>query len=165
MDKFDPQKLIELRKKNDLTQDELANRISVSRTLVTKWETGKCIPTSDTIVKLCPILGCGSGDLFEKDVKKTCFRSFKNKFTILLLVLSISFFTFGVCLSSMSWRFSKRLPSNDSIPGLSGYNMELMSWFVYGIFLVILGVAFGIASLIRHFVYVKRKKKQIESVE
>lgn len=77
MDKFAPQKLIELRKKNDLNQDEFANRISVSRTLVTKWETGKCIPTSDIIVKLCPILGCGSGDLFEKDVKKLAFGHLK----------------------------------------------------------------------------------------
>lgn len=160
MDKFAPQKLIELRKKNDLTQDELANRISVSRTLVTKWETGKSIPTSDTVLKLCPILGCGSGDLFEKDAKKTYFRLFKNKLTILLLVLSISFFTFGACLSSMSWRFSKSLPSSDSIPGLSGYNLELMSWFVYGIFLVMLGVVFGIASLIRHIVYIKRRKNE-----
>lgn len=77
MDKFAPQKLIELRKKNYLTQDELANRISVSRTLVTKWETGKRIPTSDTILKLCPILGCGSGDLFEKDAKKLAFGQLK----------------------------------------------------------------------------------------
>lgn len=65
---FIPQKLIDLRKKCCLSQDELAKQIGVSRTLVTKWETGKSVPTQDAISSMCSALKCDYNDLTEKSI-------------------------------------------------------------------------------------------------
>jgi len=42
-------KLKELRKRKNITQDELAKHIYVSRTAVSKWESGKGYPSIDTL--------------------------------------------------------------------------------------------------------------------
>ena len=44
------------RKRKNLSQDELAERMYVSRQLVSKWENGTGIPKIDHIIDLCEIL-------------------------------------------------------------------------------------------------------------
>jgi transcriptional regulator with XRE-family HTH domain len=39
----------ELRKKNNLTQDEMAQRLFVTRQAVSRWETGETIPGTETL--------------------------------------------------------------------------------------------------------------------
>lgn len=41
--------LLELRKKNDLSQDEMADRLFVTRQAVSRWECGETVPSSDTL--------------------------------------------------------------------------------------------------------------------
>lgn len=65
----------ELRCKNNLTQEELANRIYVTNKAVSRWESGKNIPGIDTLyllskelnVSVNDILNAGTND--TKDVK------------------------------------------------------------------------------------------------
>lgn len=45
-------KLIELRKKNGMTQEELADRMNVSRQSISKWEGAQSVPDLDKILKL-----------------------------------------------------------------------------------------------------------------
>ena len=45
-----------LRKEHNLSQDELADRMFVSRQLVSKWENGTGVPKIDHIIDLCEIL-------------------------------------------------------------------------------------------------------------
>ena len=47
-----PDKLYELRKKAGLSQEQLAERLGVSRQAVSKWETGRAVPESDTLVTI-----------------------------------------------------------------------------------------------------------------
>lgn len=49
------EKLLNLRKANDLTQEELAEKIGVSRQAVSKWESGQSVPELDKIVALCEL--------------------------------------------------------------------------------------------------------------
>ena len=42
-------KIILLRKKNNLTQEELAEKLGVSRQSVSKWEMGNSIPDINTV--------------------------------------------------------------------------------------------------------------------
>lgn len=47
--------ILELRRKSGLSQSELADRIGVTNKAVSKWETGKSKPTTDTLRKLAVI--------------------------------------------------------------------------------------------------------------
>lgn len=49
------EKLLTLRKANDLTQEQLAEKLDVSRQSVSKWESGQAIPEIDKIVALSTV--------------------------------------------------------------------------------------------------------------
>ena len=49
-------KISSYRKRKNLSQDVLAERMYVSRQLVSKWENGTGIPKIDHIIDLCEIL-------------------------------------------------------------------------------------------------------------
>ena len=46
------EKLQELRKKKGLTQEELAKELYVSRTAISKWESGKGYPNIDSLKEI-----------------------------------------------------------------------------------------------------------------
>ncbi len=46
------EKLITLRKSRELTQEQLAERLNVSRQSVSKWETGQVIPEAEKLLEL-----------------------------------------------------------------------------------------------------------------
>ena len=43
--------ILELRTKNGLSQDELAEKIHVTRQAVSRWENGETVPNTETVVK------------------------------------------------------------------------------------------------------------------
>ena len=49
------EKLQELRKNRGLTQEELAEALYVSRTAISKWESGRGYPSIDSLKKINPI--------------------------------------------------------------------------------------------------------------
>ena len=49
------EKLLTLRKANDLTQEQLAEKLDVSRQSVSKWESGQAVPELDKIVALSTV--------------------------------------------------------------------------------------------------------------
>lgn len=59
-------KIIELRKKNGWSQEELADKLGVSRQAVSKWESAQAVPDMNRILKLSEIFGV-STDLLLKD--------------------------------------------------------------------------------------------------
>lgn len=91
-------KIKELRIKANLTQEELANKLFVSRSLVAKWEQGNSIPSKDYIEKLCSILNCQIYEIVgvEADNQQNK-KTHINKIIIalgLLLIISIIFTSF-----------------------------------------------------------------------
>ena len=50
------EKLLNLRKANNLTQEQLAEQLNVSRQSISKWESGQCIPDADKLKLLSDIL-------------------------------------------------------------------------------------------------------------
>ena len=58
------------RKENNLSQDELAEKLNVSRQSVSLWETGQTQPTIDNIISLSTILNVSADDLL-KDEKES----------------------------------------------------------------------------------------------
>lgn len=51
------EKIRELRRKSGLSQEELADKLEVSRQAVSKWETGAAVPTTETLVQLADFFG------------------------------------------------------------------------------------------------------------
>ena len=60
------EKITMLRKKNDWSQEQLAEQLSVSRQSVSKWESGAAIPGMDLLVKMSELFGV-SVDYLVKD--------------------------------------------------------------------------------------------------
>ncbi|MGG6799489.1 UNVERIFIED_CONTAM: helix-turn-helix transcriptional regulator [Streptococcus canis] len=50
------ERLVELRKKNDLTQQELADKIGINRGSYSNWENGKREPSFSKLIELSKLL-------------------------------------------------------------------------------------------------------------
>lgn len=59
--------LISLRKINDLSQEELAERIGVSRQTLSKYETGESVPDIEKCKQLADVFGVSLDDLVNYD--------------------------------------------------------------------------------------------------
>lgn len=110
------ERLLELRKKKGISQEEASNILNVSRQTISKWETGESCPDFDKILPLCELYGITPDELItgKKEVellevgdKKKIFA--KNLgisvglyiFSIVLIILFAVVFNqpvIGVCL-------------------------------------------------------------------
>ena len=64
-------KLYELRKQKGLSQEELANRLNVSRQTVSKWEVGESSPDMEKLVAISELFDISLDELvLDKVVKK-----------------------------------------------------------------------------------------------
>ena len=57
-----------LRKKKGISQEELAEKVGVSRQSVSKWETGEAYPEMNNILELCKIFKCNIGELVNDNM-------------------------------------------------------------------------------------------------
>ena len=63
-------KLIELRKKNGWSQEELAEKVNVTRQSVSKWESAQSIPDLDKILLLAQIFGVTTDYLLKDEIEE-----------------------------------------------------------------------------------------------
>ena len=71
-------KLPKLRKENNLSQEQLADRLGVSRQAVSKWESGSSYPDMDKMIQICNILNCTLEDLLDDGVIKQNSKSMET---------------------------------------------------------------------------------------
>ena len=98
------QKLQELRKNRNLTQEELAQALYVSRTAVSKWESGRGYPSIDSLKEVSKFFSVSIDDLLSGDkllslaqtenranIRKLCDRllAAADLFAFLLIVLPL----------------------------------------------------------------------------
>ncbi len=87
-------KLKQLRKENNLTQDDLAEKIFVTRTAISKWETDKGLPSIDILKAISNLFNVSIDDLIsDKDIEiEKIYDEKKSKqryiFAITCLILS-----------------------------------------------------------------------------
>ncbi|MCH5314924.1 MAG: helix-turn-helix domain-containing protein [Eubacterium sp.] len=60
--------IAECRKKNGLTQMQLAEKLNITDRAISKWETGKAMPDSSIMLELCNILKISVNDLLSGEV-------------------------------------------------------------------------------------------------
>lgn len=61
-------KLPKLRKENNITQEQLADMLGVSRQAVSKWESGLSIPDMEKIIEMCKIFNAPIEELLDDGV-------------------------------------------------------------------------------------------------
>lgn len=59
------EKIYNLRKSKNMSQETLANMLNVSRQTISKWETGESNPDFDKIVPLCDFFGISTDELLR----------------------------------------------------------------------------------------------------
>ncbi|MCD8307381.1 MAG: helix-turn-helix domain-containing protein [Clostridia bacterium] len=59
------EKLIQLRSERHLSQQDLADLLDVSRTTVSRWESGRNIPSTTQLLNICKVLGIDSSEFIE----------------------------------------------------------------------------------------------------
>lgn len=71
-----------LRKNHHYTQDELAERLNVSRQAVSKWETGTTVPNLDVLLKLSKLYGLTINDIIDPEIQPQKITDFEQISTI-----------------------------------------------------------------------------------
>ena len=61
-------KMIELRKQQDLSQQDLADRLGVSRQAISRWETGAVQPLADSVKSLAQVFQVSTDYLLNDDL-------------------------------------------------------------------------------------------------
>ena len=56
-----------LREEREITQQELANKLKMNRSLLSHIETGKVLPSMFTLIKIARIFNCLVTDLYHKE--------------------------------------------------------------------------------------------------
>lgn len=51
----------------DLTQTDVETKLGYSRSTLTRWETGKCVPRADKLKALCDLYGVSVTDIKLKN--------------------------------------------------------------------------------------------------
>lgn len=134
------------RKEQNLTQDQLAERLGVSNKTISKWETGKCMPDYSVIESLCQELNITLAKLLDgeeneksihtydsqqilKMLKET--RERKNK---KLMLIGIVVFLLGIFFLI----YSQLIGGTDIQEALSGFTFGIsFPLMLLGILLVI----------------------------
>lgn len=64
-------RLLQYRKKHNLSQEELANKIGVSRQAVSKWERAEASPDTDNLILLAEIYGVSLDELLKGETNNS----------------------------------------------------------------------------------------------
>jgi len=111
-------RLRELRTNAKLTQEDLANRIFVSRTLVSKWESGDRYPSKENLARLAVLFQIPQDELIggQKEKKKY------SKYNILSIVYSslCGAVTLGLIVM-MILAVTERVTLNNGWTGIGGF--------------------------------------------
>ena len=62
------EKITELRVAANISQEQLAEKISVSRQSVSKWEMGQALPQIDKVLQLCELFGVSTDELLHDKI-------------------------------------------------------------------------------------------------
>ncbi len=92
---FNRELLLKKRKEFKLSQEELAEKLEVSRQTIYAWETGKSIPDTINIAKLCEIFNLSTNEvvpqLNNKKLKKCYINKMKKILTLIITLIIILF--------------------------------------------------------------------------
>ncbi|MBD5520644.1 MAG: helix-turn-helix transcriptional regulator [Lachnospiraceae bacterium] len=134
-----------LRKRNDITQEQLAEKLNVSRQSVSKWESDTAYPEMDKLLQLCETFNCRLDDMIKGDISslyvedKAHYDEHMNLFSK-MTAIGVGLILFGLAVMS----FLSGIGIND--------DLSAMVFFVF----LIIAVAIFIVMGIRHSDFEKK---------
>ena len=145
------ERLLNLRKDKKLSQEEVADKLNVTRQTVSKWETDQSMPDFDKIVPLCELYEITPNELFIELAQKELSKDIQNPIDSDWEKLKVQKKARGIAISIVLY-FLSVVWIMISIPVLS-INPIVAS----AIFLLICGIATGI------IIYVCIRYKKIKT--
>lgn len=119
-------KLKSLRQEKGLTQEQLANQLFVSRTLITKYETGKVVPSKDNLEKIADFFNVDISLLFnnddtlevvlDKNKTNNNYKLINNVLIILTIVLLLTFVVIAFIPLITSFKYVYPIPPGQNTP-------------------------------------------------
>lgn len=112
-------KITELRKRNNLSQEELAEKVGVARQTISKWETGDTTPDINQVKIISKIFNISIDELVNNDINNVIVEKVSNTeklagITIKILkVLGIMFIVFIALIFLFVIIFMVDMPRND----------------------------------------------------
>lgn len=143
-------KLKELRKGKNITQDELASKLYVSRTAVSKWESGKGYPSIETLKAIASFYSISIDELLSNDelvdYSINSVRNEKNR----LLAFFYGLLDFSGLLMMLIPLFGQAIGNDYYSVSLINLNASLFVHILYYLLIILLGVI-GIITLLLLF--------------
>ena len=145
------EKLQELRKSRSMTQEELAASLFVSRTAVSKWESGRGYPSIDSLKEISRFFSVTIDDLICSDEMITVAENDKKEFASKYISLICNALDILLAILLFIPAFGNGPASSETVSlwGLSGIASWLKSVFVVMIGVTILNGICG--AIIAHF--------------
>lgn len=129
--------IYDLRKKYNLTQAELANRLHVTAQAVSKWENGRGVPDIELLKKLSEEFDVSISELIEgeKESKKKNKLGLIVSILLIIIVIVILIIVFLVRNNDGTFNFSSLVCQNDSfsINGVIAYDDAKKSVYISNI--------------------------------
>ena len=118
------EKIKQLRKDNSMTQEDLAEKLNVSRQTISKWETSVTIPDADNIVAISKLFNITTDELLDYRVETV---QKKKQFIIDMAVLLfgiIGFIVFAILL------MTNQIVETSSVITINGYGIAAILFLI-----------------------------------
>ena len=140
------EKLQELRKSRSMTQEELAEALFVSRTAISKWESGRGYPSIDSLKEISRFFSVTIDELICSDEMITVAENDKKEFVskYISLICNALDILLAILLFIPAFGNGSASPETVSLLGLSGFTPWLKTVFVVIIGITILNGICGV---------------------
>lgn len=83
------EKLYQLRKKENVSQEKLAEMIDVSRQAISKWEQGTAIPDTANLIKLCNCFDVPIDELMDERCECSRTSETRHNYGLIMLIVGL----------------------------------------------------------------------------
>lgn len=170
------EKLFKLRKDKGLTQDDVAEKLNVTRQTVSKWETNQSTPDFDKILPLCELYDISPNELLKEKEQEEAVKD-KNDIEINFDEAKKHLFTRGkeddyenMTKNQIKQKSAEIVSSSILIffiaIAFAGIGTSVMMWnpVVVGCtFLVLIGL--GVTRIVKHYMSVPKFDKTKEEIK
>lgn len=141
-----------LRKIKNMSQEELAEKLNVSRQAVSKWESGSGYPETEKIISICEIFDCSMDQLVKGKISSDI-KSEKNNYD-LIMTKAAKEISLGVALILLGVSIML------TIIGFASNEQTEEQFALIGVIAILIGVVFAVPMFIINGSKIENFKKK-----